>query len=307
MSSATQKNTGHLRTVTQIALLCAVAAGSALGCVSSSSDNKGTGGTPVATGGTLLGAGGAAGSGSLGTGGSAPVGTAGSTGTLPVATACPVPTTPLITDFAYTAVDAGVVAPTEVSFGDFKTTLSGGTYIYPDSAAAAQPALTSDITAGNWHISGTVGTYSGLGLYLNGCALLDASAFKGIKMTISGSVPAPNTLNLSVGTAADTISTAWYTKYTVPPATVTPTFGTCSPPTSNQYDQSCSAPSKVIPVTATATTVTILWADLTGGKPQASVDPKSLTGLSFYFTWNGSSSTAYPVDIVIDDLSFVAP
>jgi hypothetical protein len=62
MSSATQKNTGHLRTVTQIALLCAVAAGSALGCVSSSSDNKGTGGTPAATGGTILGGGGAAGS-----------------------------------------------------------------------------------------------------------------------------------------------------------------------------------------------------------------------------------------------------
>jgi hypothetical protein len=64
-------------------------------------------------------------------------------------------------------------------------------------------------------------------------------------------------------------------------------------------------PSKIIPVTATPTTVTVLWADLTGGKPSPSVTPKELTGMSFYFTWNGTGSVAYPVDITIDDLSFV--
>jgi hypothetical protein len=203
-------------------------------------------------------------------------------------------------------VDAGTPA-SAISFGDFKTTFSGGTYIYPDAAGTG---LTSDVSGSNWHISGTVATYSGLGLYWNisggvACALLDASAFKGIKMTISGSVPAPNALNMSVSTAADTITTDWWAKNTVAPATYSPTFGRCTPPDNNQYDGFCSAPSKIIPVTATPTTVTILWADLTGGKPSPSVTPKELTGMSFYFTWNGTGSVAYPVDITIDDLSFI--
>jgi hypothetical protein len=311
MSSATQKNTSHLRTVTQIAFLSAIAASFALGCVSSNSDNKATGGTigteggaAGPTGGAIASSGGTTGSGNTGSGGSSSVGGA-AAGALATATKCATPTTPLLTDFTYTPTDAAVV-PTEASFGNFTTTFSGGTYIYPDASVVPTPAfpLTSNITASNWHISGTVGTYSGLGLYWNACALLDASAFKGISMTISGSVPAPNTLSLSVSTAEDTISTEWYAKYTVPPATYSPTFGTCAPPGNNQYDGTCTAPSKAIPVTATPTKVTILWADLILGKPQASVTPSKLTGISFYFTWSGTA-VAYPVDITIDDLSFI--
>jgi hypothetical protein len=301
MSSAMQKRAGHPRTVTQIALLSAVAAGFALGCVSSSGGSSGTGGTTGVTGGAGTTAGGAAGASNTGLGGSTSAGggSTGAGGSLPTATACPTPTVPLITNFAYTPTDAEV-PPTEVTFGDFKTTFSGGTYIYPDASVVPTPAfpLTSDITGGNWHISGTVGTYSGFGLYWNACAELDASAFKGISLTLSGSVPA-NTLYISVSTAADTISTAWYEKYGTPP--ITPTFGTCNPPSSNQYDGSCSAPSKVISVPATPTPVTILWTDLTGGKPQPSVAPSQLTGISFYFSWSAGS---FPVDLTIDNISF---
>lgn len=222
---------------------------------------------------------------------------------LPTATACPKPTTPLITDFTYTPMDAAA-PPTEVTFGDLKTTFSGGTYVYPDGTAVPQPAfsLISDMTGSNWHISGMVATYSGFGLYWNACALLDASAFKGISMTISGTIPAPNTLTIVVGTEADTISTSWYAKYDMPP--ITPTFGNCIPPGSNQFDGSCTSPSRAIPVTATPTTVILLWADLTGGKPQPSVTPSQLTAISFYFSYSGTTA-AYPVDITIDDLSFV--
>jgi hypothetical protein len=293
MSSATQKNAGH--SVTQIALLGAVAASFAWGCVSSNSNNNGTGGTPAATGGTITSAGGTAGSGATGLGGT--TSTAGASGALPAAVACPALTTALITDFAYAPVDAGVPVPNAVSFGDFKTTFSGGTYIYPDSASVAQPALTSDITQSNWHISGTVGTYSGFGLYWNGCAQVDASAYKGISMTISGTIPA-SSLYLSVNTAEDTITTAWYAANTTPAPTAG-TFGTCTPKT--QYDGICSAPSANILVTATPTPVTIPWASLIGGKPNASVTPSKLTGITFYFSW---SSGSYPVDITIDNLSF---
>jgi hypothetical protein len=204
-------------------------------------------------------------------------------------------------DFTYAGVNAGVAAPTEATFGDFKTTFSGGTYIYPDSSSATLFALTSDITHSNWHISGTVGTYSGFGLYWYACALLDASAFKGISMTISGNMPA-NTLYISVDTAEDEVATAWYVANTTTPATAG-TFGTCVPG-SNLYDGTCAVPSTAIPVAATPTAVTILWADLTGGKPQASVSPSKLTGISFYFNYSFSTAP-FPVDITIDDLSFV--
>jgi hypothetical protein len=292
MSSATQKKTS----VTQIALLCAVAASFAFGCVSSS-DNKGggTGGSPSA--------GGTAGAVNPGSGGSSS--TTGDAGALPLATACAALTKPLITDFTFAGIDAGIV-PTQATFGDFTTTWSGGTYIYPDGAAVPAPAfpLTSDITGSNWHITGTVGTYSGLGLYWNACALVNASMYSGISLTISGSIPAPNTLTMSVNTAADTISTDWYAKNTVAPATYSPTFGTCSPK-SNQYDGTCKAPSAIIPVTAVATTVTIPWANLTGGLPQGTVAPDKLTGITFFFTWAASGVAPYPVDIKIDDLSFM--
>jgi hypothetical protein len=118
-------------------------------------------------------------------------------------------------------------------------------------------------------------------------------------MTISSAIPGTS-LYLSVNTAEDTITTAWYAKY----ATVAATFGTCNPSGSNQYDGTCNAPSKLLPMTATPTTVTVLWADLTGGKPNPSVTPSKLTGITFYFNWS-SSMTPYPIDVTIDDLSFV--
>jgi hypothetical protein len=261
----------------------------------------GAGGVSSTGGSVSPSAGGTAGSGNAGSGGSSSPSTAGTGGTLPLATACPTPKAPLIIDFTYAAVDAGVAAPTEATFGDFKTTFSGGTYIYPDSGSVPPPALTSDITGSNWHISGTVGTYSGFGLYWNACSLVDASAFRGISMTISGMIAAPNTLSMAVNTAEDTVSTAWYAQNSA--LTFTPTSGTCNPK-NNQYDGTCAVPSKAIPVTATPTTVKLLWADFAGGKPQASVTPSKLTNISFYFSYSVASGP-YPVDMTIDDLSFV--
>jgi hypothetical protein len=219
-------------------------------------------------------------------------------GAVTTASVClPLATPPLITDFTTPPTDAGTVTA-KATFGVYGTSFSGGTYIYPDSATG----LVSDVSANNWHITGTVGDYSGLGFYWNNCALLDASAYKGISMTISGTIPA-GTLFMSVGTAEDTITTAWYQTYGTPP--ISPTFGTCTPKSNSQYDGTCGAPYANITVTATPTTVTIPWALLTGGKPQPTVTPSKITGISFYFNWGGTGSVPYPVDVTIDDLSFM--
>jgi hypothetical protein len=52
--------------------------------------------------------------------------------------------------------------------------------------------------------------------------------------------------------------------------------------------------------------VTVLWTDFTGGSPEANVaTPGDITHISWTLPWSGSGGTTYPVDIVIDDLSFI--
>jgi hypothetical protein len=251
-----------------------------VGCVSSSDDTK-----PSNNGGNAATAG-------SGTGGS----TAGS-GNNGTGAQCPKPTQALISDF--TAPEAGLSDAGDITFGDFTNTLSGGTYIYPNTA------LTSDMSGGNWHVSGTVGDYSGLGLYIKGCAVIDASAYRGISFTISGTInsPAPNTLTMDISIVADTVATSWYTTYdaTVPD----PNLGTCVPKSNNQYDGTCGDPQKLITISSNPTTVTVLWEELTGGKPAANVDPATITHIGWFFPWTGAGQAPYTVDITMDDLKFV--
>src|SRR6478752_513848 len=46
--------------------------------------------------------------------------------------------------------------------------MGGGTFIYPDAGMEVDlKGLTSDVSAGNWHITGLVKKYAGFGLYLS--------------------------------------------------------------------------------------------------------------------------------------------
>jgi hypothetical protein len=64
-------------------------------------------------------------------------------------------------------------------------------------------------------------------------------------------------------------------------------------------------------VSATATTIEVLWNDLTAGKPSLSVDPEEITGIRWILpTPAGAgtgSPTTYAVDLYLDDLSFISP
>ncbi len=250
-----------------------------VGCVSSSDNNNANAGGSGNTAGSGTG-GSTAGSGNDGTG-----------------ALCPKPTQALISDF--TAPEAGLSDAGDITFGDFTNTLSGGTYIYPNTG------LTSDMTQGNWHVAGTVSDYSGFGLYIKGCAVIDASAYRGISFTISGSIgsPAADTLTMDVSIVADTGATSWYTTYDA--AAPDPNFGTCVPKSNNQYDGTCGDPQKLLTISSTPTTITVLWDELTGGKPATNVDPKTITHISWFFPWTGAGATPYTVDVRMDDLKFV--
>ena len=290
----------------------------------------GTGGVAVtATGGTVAtttdgtvttgtgGSIGATGGAATGTGGSSTAATGGATEVdcnPPVATHCTgtLPPAALISDFS---IATGATAP--VVFGTWGQSIFGGAYTYPGTGPAcgtgivsAYP-LTQTTTGGNWNIQGTVGTYSGLGLwwscntstaaapaYAGACAI-DASAYTGISFTVSGSIgpvsKGTGTVGLMMG-----VSTPSTTAPTTDSAGNPKNCGTCTAAT-------CGS-SVAVPVTATATTVTFTWAQL------GVTTPNAITGISFSFTDpfslnNGYATspfiaTPYPVNISIDDLQF---
>jgi hypothetical protein len=240
----------------------------------------------------------------------------------------PIPCRPiqaaLITDFTYAgaapladagtdggASDAGPVGPAApptdaVTFGDFTNTFSGGTFRYPQAPEAYPVA--SDVTMNNWHLSGSIGNYSGFGLYLTDCNQFDASAYGGISFSIVGNVAMGQTITLNVATASDDISHLWLNAQATPPSPLAaPNPGRCLP-TDNQYDGSCATPAYQVPVTATKTTINVRWEDLTGGRP-SNVNPAEITAIRWIPpvpTGAGTAApTPYDMDIYIDDLSFI--
>ena len=253
-------------------LLTALLACGLVACTSQSTNSGGTGGTtPAGTGGTTAGTGGA--------------GAAGTTGTVSAdGKLCPAPAGALITDFT-----PGSGETTQVHFGN-STTFAGGEYIYPAVGSTSSYPLTSDVTGGDWHISGTVGDYSGFGLYFDNCTTVDASAYKGISFKVSGDAGSYGGITFGVDTLNDSISAAWLNSHDDKNATTPATNpGRCTPsadPTLNQYSQTvCANSTASIPVTAAPVTQTILWADFTGGKPKP-VEPAEITGIHWIFTWN---------------------
>ncbi len=224
------------------------------------------------------------------------------------------------------------VAPTDALISDFSmqnnstfgvppAPITGGTYV---KAASLDP---EDFTASNWHISGTVAGHTDFfGIYWNcaaaastGCTL-DASQWAGISFTIKGNVGPDNAIGFTMGRAEDDVES------------LNANCGTCVAPADAAADDACRGPRTTVTVPSDGTTVktvTLMWADLVGGSPQASIDPHQLTGILWFFhdpaastdggttstdggadggvdaPSDGSSSSGYHVDFVIDDVKFV--
>ena len=263
------------------------ASGGSGGSTGGTANSGGTGATTGGTGGSTGGTGGSTG----GTGG----------GFEPACTPLPV-SAALITDFTYADTGAGGEGggsgtgtepdPEGISFGydaDPPTVASGYSFRYPDS-------LTSDVTGGAWHVTGSVAAYSGL--VINFVCAADASAYTGVSFKISGNPGASGSLKFFVAHAAN----SWYDKDAVEPAA-----SRCM--SANQYSGECSESFKVVEVTEDEQTVTLTWAELTGGKPEASPNPEEIMALRWIFDWDETKNAnpdanAYDVDITIDDVTF---
>jgi len=221
------------------------------------------------------------------------------------------------------------IAPTNALISDFSSgsgntfgmfgqdPVVGGTYV---KAAALN---TEDFNDLSWHISGQVFGHKDLfGIYWNcvaaasgGCTL-DVSQWKGISFTIKGNVGPDNAVGFTMGRADNDTPTE------------NATCGTCVPAAdAATAEDSCHGPRTTITVPSdhtTVKTVNLLWADLTGGSPQASIDPHQLTGILWFFHdapadagsstedggifdagADGPSGPSYAVDFVIDDIKFL--
>jgi hypothetical protein len=220
----------------------------------------GSGGTAGGADSGGAGAGGASG-GSAGSGGDAG-GSGGGGGKGPCTPA--VLNDPFITDFEknWSATDKGFKADG----------FTGGIFAYPAATDVPAPTfpLTWAVAAGEATISGTVGTYSGFGVWFS-CEV-DASKFTGVEFDIRGDVGAGAGVRFLVQTSPDVYD-------------ATKDHDSCTPVDTTKPWESCVNPGKSIAVGATSTHYVIPWAELTGGKPMAAVDPAQILGLQFDLIW----------------------
>jgi hypothetical protein len=240
--------------------------------------------------------------GASGTGGGGPAAACGVGNFAPLAgTVCPLPTQTTITDFTYSA-DSG--ATDQVRFGDGTTTFSGGESVY----ANAPGTFTSDVTGNDWHIMINVANFSGFGLYfdnIGGCNMVDASAYAGITFTIWGDT-AGNTITMGMGIVDDSITPSWLASVDGGAST---TPGSCIPTSGNgmYYHPGCADPTNVITLTGTQPapqTVSLTWADFTGGACKANVEPNQILSLYWQMPWT-ATATPYTVDLHIDNIAFI--
>ncbi len=269
----------------------------------------GTGGSGAGTSGSGTGGGGGGTTGTAGAGGGA---YAASDGVL----CLPPAATGLITNFTYAPADGATPVTDQVAFGDNTTTLSGGEFVYPNASSTSAYKLVSDVTGSNWHITAPamVGDYSGFGFFFQsgsaGCNHINATGFKGISFTISGTVQG-GSLTFEVDTLNDTIKPAWLTAHAGTPGATDP--GACDPggtAATTQYTQTvCVEPTTAITVGSTPTTVNVLWSQFTNGKTDPSPVPTDIVGIRWVLPVPAQIGTAtvvtYPLDITVDNITFI--
>ncbi len=276
-----------------------------LGCSSNSDDgDDAAGGAPATDAGGSTSTDGAGGNGdsgatATGQGGSTADPCAPCQGEAP--TSC-TPTVPIgadVTDFS--GIAEGGVFLSDSNPETQWNNLYGGTYVYPalDACLDTQPAypLTTDVTGGNWHITGTAGTWSGFGLWFGPCSVLDLTGYSGIAFTISSAETLPGPLTMSINSASNSAPSADAAN----PTCIT-NSATCTA-------ENCAASTLVLDtVGGTPTEVTVSFADMIDGAPSVTPVVSEITGIQWMLHWEWTSDDSYPpypVDITIDDIRLV--
>jgi len=208
------------------------------------------------------------------------VGTTGSGGSTTAGCAPMAPSMALITDFSMTSPGMSGGAVFTYKGGG----VSGGAVSYGGTAGPTVSMASGTMNLKMSAAASTAPQYVGASLYFDGC--VDASAYKGIKFSIGGTISAACTIQYSTNDSEHT-------------AVATDAKGSCTA-------ASCYSPQKPLDtIPATPSAVTVLWADATNaGSPATAVDPAKLTSVQWQFTIAAGAGSC-TANITIDDVSFV--
>jgi hypothetical protein len=237
-------------------------------------------GSDAASGGSVsAGAGGVAGAsggsgGVAGTGGVGGVGgVGGATVRVPKPYACngEVPNQPLITHFD------GFMKDRWVSPGN----LDGGVYIYPEPLTVEDGQFL--------RFSDKVTTYAGIGVWFSGC--IKASSFKGVRFTVSGSLPPGKAVRMyAISNRNRDIDED-------------NGVGACLPADPDDIWGTCRPPGLILPVTPEPTTQAVPWTAFKDGQPSLTTDGSDMLALQWSFDWSDGIDP-YDAQLTIDDLEF---
>ena len=256
-----------------------------------------TGGKTTSGGTSTLPPGGKGGSGGRagGTGGAAAgAGNCEETPCTPLACTPLPPPAALLTDFSnlYEGNVFGATAADGTLKPMWWTAFFGGTYVYPfeDACAAEVPPhpLLSERVDGLWHISGTVGAYSGFGLWFEPC-MIDTSAYRGLAFDIGGDVGTTGSLSFAISTSGN-----------LEPLLCKTNVGTCDP-----TEAACARAATPVLIPAEPETVTVDFAALRGGVPEDTVNPAEITAIEWIFDCSSCLDSPYDVDVTIDNVRLI--
>jgi hypothetical protein len=113
-------------------------------------------------------------------------------------------------------------------------------------------------------------------------------------------------LAVVLGSAANDVARGWFVQNgSNPPG---PSFGRCFP-ASTQFDGSCQGARLPVRFTLEPREVFVPFADLAAGSPEASLNPAELSTVAWQLPVPGgdAGTEPYSVDLVLDDIRFVAP
>ena len=200
---------------------------------------------------------------------------------------------PLLTDFS-----------SGDTFGDGLT--------MPTGTVEAYGGLTTDTSAGNWHVTGTVtGSSGSTGFFIDftGCPV-DLSRYQGLEFTLGGTVGPNGRIQLQVFTGEDN----YVTFPNMPPISDDIVLHNSCLWTTNMYLE-CVEPSKTVVVPASATTtapakLSFTWDQFVGGRPRSTPNPALITRIQFLplappTTGATDGPPSYDIDVVLDDLALI--
>ncbi|RYZ07129.1 MAG: hypothetical protein EOO73_13815 [Myxococcales bacterium] len=252
----------------------------ATGGAGESSAGSGAGSSPIGGSPQVAGA---SGTGTSGKGGESGSGGSGGSGGSPAGYPCTESIAPaLLTRFTS-------LEPDPKNPGQFLVDLpapGGATFAYP--AGAGAPTIGP---AGSFHVSGTVSTYSGFGVYLNEC--LDASAFSAISFSMRGNAGPSGKIQFRMVPNQNR------------PVDHANQVGVCIVPAGGSAYEYCRSGSTSLPVIFDGGVVTVRFADITGGLPVAFVNGRSVVSFEWALEW-ASGDEPYSFDIIIDNLTFTS-